>query len=172
GNVAPFLLTYLGDQDADVRAAAAWALSMSDSTNDIGPQLTDALKQETDPVVRTRMYQALGAQPGADPEIILPLVHNESDPTARLAGLTYLAGAVRSSSAPDVTDFFNQTAIPELTHVALQSNSSQNRLGAVIALERAGTTAATSALQQIAQQSTDPKVVSSVQLTLSNPSRH
>lgn len=172
GDVAPFLLKYLGDQDTDLRAAAAWALSTSESADDIGPQLMDALNQETDPNVRTRIYQALGNQPGADPEAMLPLIQNESNTSARLAGLTFLAGTVRSSPAPEVADFFNQTAIPELKNVALKSDSSQNRLTSVIALELAGTTAATGALQEIAQQSTDPNVVSSVQRMLSNPPRH
>lgn len=171
GDVAPFLLKYLADPDADLRAAAAWALSTSDSAGDIGPQLTDALKQETEPAVRTRIYQALENQPGADPQAVLQLVQNESDTAALLAGLTFLAGTLSSSATPGVANFFNQTGVPKLKDSALNSASSQNRLAAVIALQRAGTPAAIGALQEIAQQSTDRNVVASAQKKFSNQSR-
>jgi HEAT repeat protein len=172
GDVAPFLLKYLGDPDEDLRAAAAWALSSSDSTGDIGSQLTDALKQETDPNVRTRIYQALENQPNANPQAVLPLVQNESNITALLAGLNFLTGTLRSSPAPEVADFLNQTAVPKLKDAALNSDSSQNRLSAVFALQRAGTPAAIDALHEIAQQTTDFKVLASVQKTISSQSQH
>jgi HEAT repeat protein len=171
GDVVPFLLKYLNDPDADMRAAAAWALNTAGDTSDIGPQLTAALKQETDPNVRARIYQALENQSGEDLQAILPLVQNESDPAAQLAGLTYLAGTLRSSPSPEVADFFNQTAVPELKGTALSSDSAQNRLAAVIALGQAGTPAASGALQEIARQSTDNTVVAAAQRMLSKPSR-
>lgn len=171
GNVVPFLLKYLNDPDADMRAAAAWALNTAGDTSDIGPQLMDALKQETDPNVRARIYQALGNQSGADPQAILPLVQSESDPAAQLAGLTYLAGTLQSSPSPEVADFFSQTAVPELKGIALNSDNAQNRLAAVIALEQAGTPTASGALQEIAQQSTDSKVVAAAQRKPSKPSQ-
>jgi HEAT repeat protein len=161
--VAPFLLNYLADPDADLRAAAALALNTSDNTDGIAPQLTDALKQETEPHVRARIYRALENQAGADCQAVLPLVKNETDSTARLAGLTFLAGALRSSAAPELEDFFDRTAVPELKNAALYSDSSHNRLEAVIALHRAGTPAAAGALEEIVRQSTDRKVVASAQ---------
>jgi HEAT repeat protein len=171
GGVSPFLLKYLGDPDADLRGAAAWALTAGGDTNDAGPQLTAALQQEADPKVRAQIYQALEKQSGEDPQAVLPLVQNESNPAAQLAGFTYLAETLGASPSPEVTDFFNQTAVPELENAALTSDSAQNRLAAVIALEQAGTRAASDALQEIAQQSTDSRVAASAQKTLSKQSQ-
>lgn len=166
GDVSPFLLKYLDNPDADLRAAAAWALTTAGGASAAGPQLTAALQQETDPNVRAQLYQALQNQSGEDPQTILPLVQNESDPAAQLAGLTYLAENLGASPSPEVADFFNQTAVPELENAALTADSGQNRLAAVIALEQAGTPAASGALQQIAQQSPDTTVAASAQKTL------
>ena len=164
GDTASFLLNYLNNPSAEIRAAVAWALVTAESAGDIGTQLTGALKQEQDPQVRIRLYQALRNQSAANSQALLPLVQNETNTTARLAGLEYLAGTVRSSSTPEVAVFFNQTAVPELKSTALNSDNSQNRLAAVLALQRAGTPEAIVALQTIAQQSKDQKVLSAVRL--------
>ncbi|MGO8700923.1 MAG: HEAT repeat domain-containing protein [Limisphaerales bacterium] len=171
GDVSPFLLKYLGNPDADLRAAAAWALTAIGGASDAGPQMAAALQQEADPNVRAQLYQALDTQAGGDPLAILPLVQDESDPAAQLAGLTYLAENLGASPSPELTDFFNQTAVPELENAALTAESGQNRLAAVIALEQAGTPAASGALQEIAQQSPDSTVAISAQKTLTRRSQ-
>jgi len=169
--VAPFLLKYASDSDPDIRAAAAWALNSSENTTPIGPQLVDWLKQESSAEVRARLYQALGAQDGYDVGTVLSAAQQEKDPTARLAGLGLLAQACRSGDSAAVATFFNDTALPELKNTALTDTSSQNRLASVMALRRAGTQPSVAALQDIAQQSQDHKVIEAAQSALnrSNP---
>ncbi|MEI8340311.1 MAG: HEAT repeat domain-containing protein, partial [Verrucomicrobiota bacterium] len=164
GDVTPFLLNYLNNPDAEIRAAVAWSLITTESASDISTQLVGALKQEQDPMVRTRLYQALGNQSAANSQAMLPLIQNETDPAVRLAGLQYLAGIIQGSTASDMKTYFNQKAVPELKDTALNSDSSQNRLASVLALERAKTPEAIAALQVIARQSKDQKVISAVRL--------
>jgi HEAT repeat protein len=163
-DATPFLLNYINNPNAEIRAAVAWSLITADSASDISPQLMGALKQETDSTVRTRLYQALENQSATNSMVMLPLVQNESDPAARIAGFDFLAGTLQASPAPEVRTFFNQTAVPELKDTALNSDNSQARLASVLALNRAGTPEAIAALRTISQQSTDKKVISAVRL--------
>ncbi|MGD0814029.1 MAG: HEAT repeat domain-containing protein [Verrucomicrobiota bacterium] len=167
GDSSPFLLNLLVDPDADLRAAAALALATAGDSSAVGPQLAAALQQEKDPNVRAQIYQALTTQAGGDPQAILALVQGEANPTAQLAGFTYLAETLATSPTPDVKGYFNQTAVPQLEQAALTSDNAQTRLAAVLALEQAGTPAASDALQAIAQRSGDSKVTASAQRTLS-----
>ncbi len=171
GNVAPFLLKYAADPDAEVRAAAVWALSATDSESDLGPQLLGLLKQETSPEVRLRLYQALGNQDAWDVPTLLALAEKETDPGVRLAGLAVLAQAVRAAPTPEALSFFNQTAVPELERTALTRDSMPDRLSAVLALRQAGTAEATRALQDVAGQASDRKVAEAAQAALGGPPR-
>jgi len=167
GDSSPFLLEFLVDPNADLRAAAASALAIAGGASAVGPQLAAALQQETDPNVRAQIYQALEMQSGGDPQAVLALVQSESNPTAQLAGFAYLAETLATSLTPEVKDFFDQSAVPQLEQAALTSDSAQTRLAAVLALEQAGTPAASDALQAIAQQSSDGKVTAPAQKTIS-----
>jgi len=60
GDVAALVLKYAVDPDQEVRAAAAWALSATESHTDLAPQLLDLLKAEASPEVRAKLYDALG----------------------------------------------------------------------------------------------------------------
>jgi len=159
GDVTPFLLEQAGDPDPQVRAAAGWALSLTESESDVSPQLLSLLKQEPDPEVRVRYYQALENQSAFDSPTLLAAVKDESNPEARLAALNLLARSCHSNPDPELQNYFTQTAVPELKATALQADKPQDRLGSVIALGRADTPSSTLALQEIALQSTDPKVV-------------
>ena len=166
GEVAPFLLQYAADPDPQARAAAAWALVSIDSDTDLGPALTDLLKEETDPEVRLRLYQALASQSGSDPATLLSLAQKETDPAARLAGLDALARACRSDAPPEVVTYFNQTAVPELKNAALTGETSQDRLTAVMALGQADTAESRDALQQLAASPADHRVTEAAQAAL------
>jgi HEAT repeat protein len=59
GNPAPFLLEFLKDKDPEVRAAAAWSLSMTDISDNVRRVMTTFLTSETNPEVRLRITQAV-----------------------------------------------------------------------------------------------------------------
>jgi len=166
GETAPLLLKYAANPDPALRAAAAWALTLAETPGEIGPQLADLAKQETSPDVRSRLYQALGNLDTYDVPTILALARDESDPDARLAGLTLLAVCCRSASTPELLGFFNQTAVPELKNQALTDGNPKLRLEAVMALGRAGTTESESALEEIARGSNDLKITQAAQAAL------
>ncbi|MCX6923580.1 MAG: HEAT repeat domain-containing protein, partial [Verrucomicrobia bacterium] len=136
GDPSTFLAGYLSDSDAEVRASAAWAMSAADETGNAGPQLLVALQGEQDPDVRRRLYQALGNQEGLDTSTALALVQRETDPTARVAGLDLLASSLRNNPTPEVQAYFDQTATPLLRDLALNGDSSNARMAALIALVR------------------------------------
>ena len=165
GDASPLLLVYLNNPDAAVRSAVAWALITTTAESDIAPQLQNALKQETDATVRTRLYQALENQSSSNPQALLSLIQNESDLPARLAGFDYLAGTVQSeATAQEVKKYFSQTAVTELQNTVLSSDNAQYRLTAILALRRARTSEAVAALETIVQKSQDPKVVQAARL--------
>jgi HEAT repeat protein len=159
GDVAPLLLKYASDQDPEVRAAAAWALSASPTQTDVGPQLLDLLSHEASPEVRTRLYQALGGQENYDVETVLSLTQKEFEPSARLAALNLLAEGCRSRPSSELLNYFNASAVPELKSIALTDRESQRRLSSVMTLRRADTAESVNALQEIAQRSTDTRTV-------------
>jgi HEAT repeat protein len=169
GDPSAFLASYISDSDAEVRASAAWALSATDATGNVGPQLLASLQGEQDADVRRRLYQALANQESFDTSTALALVQREADPTARVAGMDLLASSLRNNPTPEVQTFFDQTAAPALKNAALTGESSHERMAAVIALVRASTPSAIAALQEVAQQATDPRVKASAAKAAANP---
>jgi len=161
-----FLLKYATDADPAIREAAVWAIAASGNPGDVAGQLSALLQNETNEQVRASLYQAISQQPGFDAAPILPMVAKETDAATRLAGLGLLAAASRAEPSSNIATYFDQNAVAELAQVALQSNDSSNRLLAVIDLRRARTPGSNEALQEIASQSTDPKVVEAAQAAL------
>lgn len=159
GQPAPLLLKYAADPDSDVRDAALWALSTSETQTAFGPQLLDLLSQEKDASVRARLYEALENQQSFDLASVLAQVQKETAPDTRLAGLALLSKSCGSAASPDLLNYFNQTAVPELKNIALSGEDAQDRLNAATALGQAGTPDALAALQEIASHSGDGKVV-------------
>lgn len=165
GDVAPFLAAYLSDSDPEVRAAAAWALSAAENIADSSLGLTDWLARETSPEVRVRLYQALETQTDTDPRRVLAIVQRETDNAARMAGIEFLAGTLHSAITPEVTQYFTQTAVPELQSLALTSENFQERLKSVLILRRTPTAAAASALQEIARATSEPRIAEAARST-------
>jgi HEAT repeat protein len=154
----PFLLrTAETDSDWEVRAGAAWALSAHGPVPGEGLHLLDLARQETDEIVRRRLYEALLAQRDVAVDRLVPLVAQEHDVAARVAGWNAVGAAVsrQSSWAGD----FDRMAVPELLRIAMEENSLNVRLRAVFALRRAETTGARTALAQISQVP-EPRVAS------------
>ena len=171
GDPNPLLIGYINDHDPEARAAAAWAMSSTEIQGNQAPQLTAALQQEQNPEVRTRLYQALGNQENCDARAVLSLVQGETAAEARLAGLDLIASTLRNEPAPEATQFFDQTAVPELQSLALEGTTSHDRLASVVTLRRAGTSESMRALEQIAAGSKDRKVAEAAQAALPKPGR-
>jgi HEAT repeat protein len=169
GDPTAFLASYISDPNAEVRASAAWAISATDTAGSAGPQLLASLQGEQDPEVRRRLYQALSNQDSFDTGTALALLQRETDPTARVAGMDLLAKTLHDNPTPALQTYFDQTAAPALKNAALTGETSSERMAAVIALVRASTPSAMSVLQDIAQQSTDPKVKDSAAKIVANP---
>jgi HEAT repeat protein len=152
GDPSAFLASLASDSDSDVRAAAAWALSATETTGNVGPQLLALLQNETDADVRLRMYQALGNQESFDANATLAIIQNESDPSARVAGYDLLAKLLLSNPIAELKNYFDQTAVPWLKQMALTGPSSDDRQLAVIVLTRANTPEAMAALSDLSAQ--------------------
>jgi HEAT repeat protein len=150
-DATPYLFGLAGeDTDADVRASAAWAISIHNSVASFGPGLTDLIERETDEDVRRRLYEALLPQSGIPGERLLPKVRAEEDIEARVAGFNALGRAVRQQPASTVAVAFDTEIVPELVRIATGPNSVNVQMRAVFALRRAQTPAAQSALAEIA----------------------
>lgn len=159
GDPSAFLVSLASDVDADVRASAAWAMSATPENGTAATQILALLQGEQDPDVRLRLFQALRNQDNVDLASALAAVQRETDPGARVAGLSTLAKTLQRDPDPQVQAFFDQTGAPELRQVALTGDDEHDRMAAVIALTRAMTTpSAQNALVDIAQSSDNPKV--------------
>lgn len=158
GDVSSLLLGYVGNPDAELRASAAWTLSQTDTPGKVQDQITAWLQSENDPAVRLRLYQALGNQESFNVPMVEQLIQNEADLSARTAGYDLIAKTLRENPSPDLTAYFDATAVPALMTTAMSATVPSDRMTAVIALKRAGTPGAVSALQNLANQSTDPRV--------------
>jgi hypothetical protein len=131
--------------------------------------LLASLQGEQDPEVRRRLYQALGNQESFDASTALALIQRETDASARMAGMDLVASSLHNNPTPELQTYFDQTAVPALKNAALTGESSHERMAAVIALVRAGTPSAMSALQVVAQQAMDPRVKQSADKAVANP---
>jgi HEAT repeat protein len=170
GDPGAYLASLVSNPDPEIRAAAAWAMSDTDAEGNFGTQLLSQLRVESASDVRVRLYQALGNQESFDVFAAMAAVKNEADPTARVAGLDLLARTLRNQPDPTVQSYFDQTAAPELEKVALNGETTADRMAAVTALIRAGTPAALGALQQLTQQTKDPRVLNSASSFLASQS--
>lgn len=154
---APFLLkTVRSDLDPNVREGAAWALSAHGAKGEFGLDLADLARSEPEADVRRRIYEALPAQAENPAASILTVIQSETDTAARVAGFNALGDAVRRATTGTVAGLFDVQIVPELTQIALSSESLNIRMRAVFALRRAGTPAALRALGRISSTETPP----------------
>jgi HEAT repeat protein len=165
GDVAPFLATFLASEDADLRAAAAWALANLDEPGDVAQQLVGQLRTETQPEVRTRIYQALENQETSSPALLLPLIVSDGDATARVAGMKFLATQLASGEGNHtLAKQFDDVVVPQLADLSLNGQDVQIRLGSVIALKQARTPQSIRALDAIATRSREATIVQAATL--------
>jgi HEAT repeat protein len=150
---ASFLMDLAGnDAEAEVRASAAWAISVHNTVTDLGPALTALAEKETEADVRRRLYEALLPQTSIAPERLLPLVMAENDIAARVAGFNAVGRAVNLEPASAIAAVFDKDIVPELVRIATAPNSLNIQMRAVFALRRAQTPAAETALTTIANR--------------------
>lgn len=163
GDTAGLLLNFAQNEDAELRAAAVRGLGGDNAPSDVGDEIVALLATETDSLVRKRLYQALAHQQSFDLAAAWAQTESERDPAVRMAGLRLLADAVQQSRSADIGELFDSRAVPELKAMALNSESMDNRLAAVMALRRAGTDISVAALQQVATQTADPRVTEALE---------
>lgn len=171
GDPSPLLLEFLKDPNTELRAAAAWALMTADTEANLGPRLIDALNQESDAQVRARLFHALAAQDDLPASAVLGLAKKETDPETRLAALDVLVTAFHADENPELLNYFNVSAVPQLKQVALNGASGSpgvedTAVSAVITLSRAGTPEAIRALEEIAGQAKNAKVAEAAKVAL------
>ncbi len=160
GDVTPFLATFLTSKDADARAAAAWALANLDEPGNATRQLVSQLQAETQPEVRTRLYQALENQETPDPASLVPLIVSDGDTTARVAGMKFLATQLAFDEGNQaLAKQFDDVVVPQLAALTINGEDFQIRLGSVIALRQARTPQSLRALDTIAVQSREAQIV-------------
>ena len=164
GNPVPLLLQHLVSSDSRVRAAYAWALSMVENPPDIAPQLLEQLEGEGSAEVRSRIYQALENQFNVDSEKLLAAVLNDQSASSRVAGLKLLAAQVSRQNSPMLATKFDSVAVPRLEKLAINGAELQNRLVSVMALKQAKTPGALLALNKIAAQSAEPRIVAAAKV--------
>ena len=151
-DAVPFLMSLAAnDSDADLRASAAWAISVHDSVHELGSGLAGMVAQEPEAEVRRRLYEALVPQDAIPAEKLLPLILAEEDIATRVAGFNALGCAVRQEPSLPVADRFDREIVPELLKIATEPNSVNIQMRAVFALRRAQTLASQGALMTISK---------------------
>jgi len=158
GQTTTFLMQYTRDADPEVRAGAAWAISNSGERGQSAPEIMALLQQESDNSVRMRLYQALGNQEQVDVNSVMGMVQREVNNDTRLAGLELLSERLNPQEQPEVSQYFNQIAVPELKTSALSGATDYERMVAALSLLKARTPESMQALQDIASQTKDQRV--------------
>lgn len=154
---APFLLRMArSDHDPEIREVAAWALSAHGMNGELGADLADLVHSEPEADVRRRIYEALPAQTDNPAASLLAVIQAEGDIAARVAGFNAIGDVVRRSTPGAIAGLFDAQIVPELTQIALSTESLNIRMRAVFALRRAGTPVAIRALGQISSTETPP----------------
>ncbi len=86
GDISAIARLAMNDEDADVRAAAAWALAYADDPGLPMTELMGFLEVESDSEVRANLYHALDNQEDFNVERVMSLLAGETNPTTKLAG--------------------------------------------------------------------------------------
>lgn len=155
-----FLVEFLSDADPAVRTTAIWWLTTNEESGEMRKKIFSGLQTEQDPRVRQNFYRALHGQDGLDCEAILRLVKVDPDPATKIVGYDLIASIVSSRPETETARQFNAIVVPELKGLAVgDDNDLHVQLTAVMALRRANTPAARLALAEIANSSTDDRIV-------------
>lgn len=157
--VTQLALSLLGHEDADVRDEAAWLIALNvDEQPSLVPDVLTALKAETDPAVRSRLYGALGGETAAEAQTILQMAQAEAYASTQIAGYKALGRMAAADGNGAAAQLFDAQAVPILTDAALNSPDFQIRFGAFVALRLARTEEATLAIRRLAAEAGDRRI--------------
>jgi HEAT repeat protein len=157
GDPTALLMKYAADPDPEVRMAAGFALASTEESDPVAGELINLTEKEKDPQVRAKFYQALENQSDVDFAKAFLLVKNETDFGAKLAGLNLLAEVGKTN--PEISNYFTETGLSELKNAALNGRTLHDRLSATLTLRKLGSPDSVTALRELSQQASDPKVV-------------
>lgn len=157
GDAAPFLIQQLSDSDSNVRAEAVWALSMQEA--DLNEILCDQLEAETNSEVRQRLYEALDEQENPDLPLILKHSLKEENINTQLAAFSLIATRLDEIENPTERESAEFVLANELEQMAVDGTTLNQRMRAVIGLQRMNTAQAEDALKRVISNSTDPRVI-------------
>ena len=149
-SVEALLVSYLDDDEADVREAAALAIAAR-GPGRLGEALVARSLREPKPSVRIALYRALAEQVYFDLGAATDIVRSEPTVEARMAGFAALAA--EAARRPARAAPFDQEVVPELVTRALHTTDERAALAAVDVLSAATTNEARRALRMIARLS-------------------
>lgn len=153
-----FVLSFLDAEEAEIRAAAAWALATMENPGEIAVPLSARLAIERDPEVRTRLYQAMETQIDLDLAPLVMAALAESHTSTRIAAMNLVASRIGAIDDPVISQQFDRQIVPWLAKQALNGSDLQARMSSVLALRAANTPAASAWLEAIVIRSRDPKL--------------
>jgi hypothetical protein len=164
GDVSPFLINMLHDENAEVRAAAALSFANREEPGDIAREAESLVQKEQDARVRENLYKALGNQENVDFNSIVPVILNESDYNAKLAGYDLLAKNIELSQNAELKQQFENAIVPQLKDTALNADILNCRLSAIVTLKKASTPQSIIALGEIAGLATDNRIIEATEI--------
>lgn len=157
GDTSQFLIDCLSDADSDIRAEALWNMSMLEG--DYGKILSELLCTESNPEVRQRLYEALDGQENVDVPLVLERSLQEEDVESQLAAYTLIATHLDEIDDPQEREDAEFVLINEFEKMAINSATLNQRLRAVVGLQRIQTAKADAAIERIVGQSSDPRII-------------
>lgn len=157
GDSAPFLLNCLNDADSEVRAEAAWGLSLHPDGN-LASELLGRLDGEENTEVRSRLYAALSEQTGVDAVAVSEMAVQEKDDETRVSAC--LAACAHFDDVPESKQgAVEDVLLRELKQLVIGDGALNIRLEAVMGIRQLGTERAKKTLIEVVSGSYDPRII-------------
>jgi HEAT repeat protein len=135
-NPGRLVIGCIGDADAEIRLAAAWALGVTTARINYGRELTDALAIEPNAEVRAALYSAMANQQPPPAEAMKTGIQQERNDAPRAAGLWALARAMQREGVPDgIRSWFDSVGVETLRALAASDEGGDVRKTALMALQ-------------------------------------
>jgi len=154
---AETLVPWVADPREEIREGAYEALAARREGN-YGQMLLGRARDEVEPSLRQKAYEAAGSQKDTLPAQMAEVVRREPDPATRLRAERAWAMTVGRSANPEDRRKFDAEAVPRLVVEALKNSDPGEQRAALQALALAGTAQAKAGLIEISQSSTSPRL--------------